>query len=125
MCKNLKILRIFWVGYHARVSAEFFKNIFETVKNLEELHIGYKSDTFELTDEDLKVIKEDAKNLKKLKTFSSDVKKMHEKLKIFDENGVKCVVLDKNYGVKTGTKTYSWAPMTSEQKVEASCEWSV
>ena len=123
MCRNLKVLKIYWVGHQARVSSDFFKIIFETNTNLQELHIGFKTDTFELTDEFLEVIKTNGKNLKKLTTYSKNVKDLQEKMRIFDENGVKCVVLDRKYKDWMELSYYSEI-VIEKRKRAVTCVWS-
>ncbi|KAL7012307.1 hypothetical protein ACKWTF_014756 [Chironomus riparius] len=122
MSRNLKVLKIYWVGHHARVSNDFFKNIFETLENLQELHIGYKTDTFEITDEFLDVIKINGKNLKKLTTYSDKVENLQDKMRIFDGSKVKCVVLDKNYEDMMDHKASFFK--CNEFKTAATCVWS-
>lgn len=100
MCPNLNILRIFWVGNHARINGEFFKRIFNIAHNLEEIHIGYKTDTFEMTNEILQIIKTEGKSLRKLSTYSENIEEMRNKMKIFDDTGIRCTALYKNRDVE-------------------------
>jgi hypothetical protein len=117
------VLKIHWVEYNMRVSCGFFKKIFEIVENLQELHMGCKRDLFELSDEILEVIKTNGKNLKKLTTFSNKFENLQEKMKIFDENGVKCIVLDRKY--KDLKKlSYYRKIIGEERKTAATCVWS-
>lgn len=118
MCKSLKILRIFWVGYHARLKKDFFESIFETCEGIQELHIGYKTDTFELTDDILETIKTKGKGLKKLTTFSENLNITREKMRTFNNTGVKCTVLDKNYE-NSVHKEYN-----ASSKLTSTCLWT-
>jgi hypothetical protein len=127
MSPNLKALKIFWIGNHAK--CDLFNNLFKNINNLEELHLGSPTDTFELTSDLIEIIKEESEGLKirKLSTFSDDVEMTRERIKILQTSrNINCVVLEREYENVERIEVPSSSRLDRDKinKVIPTCSWS-